>query len=89
MAARAGSGLPHFGLMMAFTAIWTGSGYMKYMKDPDNGSGTTTAWCMTYMFLNMRRTFRQPKPMPSLVLAGVLTNFVISGRKTIEVEFGL
>ncbi|KAG0327729.1 hypothetical protein BGZ99_006990 [Dissophora globulifera] len=54
--AKAGSGFPHFGVMMGFSAVWAGSGYMKYMKDADNGSGTTTA---------------------------------ISGRKTIEAEFGI
>ncbi|KAG0364563.1 hypothetical protein BC939DRAFT_530165 [Gamsiella multidivaricata] len=89
IAAKAGSGFPHFGVMMGFSAIWAGSGYMKYAKDPDNGSGTTTAWCLTYLFLNLRRTVRQPKPMPSLVAAGVLTNLVISGRKVVEVEFGV
>ncbi|KAG0055353.1 hypothetical protein BGZ83_008873 [Gryganskiella cystojenkinii] len=88
-AARLSPAMPHFGVMMGFSAIFAGSGYMKYMKDPENGSGTTTAWCLTYLFLNLKRTLRQPKPMPSLLVAGVMTNLVISGRKTIEVEFGL
>ncbi|KAF9361549.1 hypothetical protein BGX34_007081 [Mortierella sp. NVP85] len=74
---------------MAFSAVWAGSGYMKYAKDPDNGSGTTTAWCLTYSFLFLKRAITQPRPMPSLVAAGVLTNLVISGRKTMEVEFGI
>jgi hypothetical protein len=47
------------------------------------------AWCLTYLFLNLRRTIRQPKPMPSLLVAGVMSNLVISGRKTLEVEFGI
>ncbi|KAF9086224.1 hypothetical protein BGX29_008183 [Mortierella sp. GBA35] len=88
-AARLSPAMPHFGIMMGFSAIWAGSGYMKYMKDAENGSGTTTAWCLTYLFLNLRRTIRQPKPMPSLLVAGVMTNLVISGRKTLEVEFGI
>jgi len=50
---------------------------------------TIVAWCMTYLFLNLRRTIRQPKPLPSLLVAGVMTNLVISGRKTLEVEFGV
>ncbi|KAF9958223.1 hypothetical protein BGZ72_000686 [Mortierella alpina] len=88
-AARLSPGLPHFGVMMGFSAIFAGSGYMKHMKDPDNGSGTTTSWCMMYLFLNLKRTIRQPKPMPSLLMAGVMSNLVISGRKTLETQFGV
>ncbi|KAK3813821.1 MAG: hypothetical protein JOS17DRAFT_449836 [Linnemannia elongata] len=88
-AARLSPAMPHFGIMMGFSAIWAGSGYMKHVGDAENGSGTTTAWCLTYLFLNLRRTIRQPKPMPSLLVAGVFSNLVISGRKTLEVEFGI
>ncbi|KAF9104528.1 hypothetical protein BGX27_010057 [Mortierella sp. AM989] len=88
-AARAASGLPHLGVMMGLTGMWGVAGYMKHMKDPDNGSGTTTAWCLLYLFINMKRTILQPKPMPSLLLAGVVTNLAISGRKQIEVNFGV
>ncbi|KAG0207152.1 hypothetical protein BGX28_001542 [Mortierella sp. GBA30] len=88
-AARLSPGLPHFGMMMGFSAVFAGSGYMKYMKDPENGSGTTTSWCLMYLFFNLKRTIRQPKPMPSLLIAGVLGNLVISGRKTLEVQFGV
>ncbi|KAF9994507.1 hypothetical protein BGZ65_009861, partial [Modicella reniformis] len=88
-ASKVGSGFPHFGVMMAVSTVWAGSGYMKYAKDPENGSGTTTAWCLMYSFLYLRNNIRRPRPMPSLVAAGVLTNLVISGRKIIEVEFGL
>ncbi|KAG0246810.1 hypothetical protein B0O80DRAFT_499173 [Mortierella sp. GBAus27b] len=87
--AKPGSGFPHPGVMLAFSAIWAGSGYMKYSKDTENGSGTTAAWCLTYSFLFLKRTIVQPRPVPSLVAAGVLTNLVISGRKTLEVEFGI
>ncbi|GJJ72545.1 hypothetical protein EMPS_04903 [Entomortierella parvispora] len=89
VAARLSPAMPHFGVLMGFSAIFAGSGYMKHVGDPENGSGTTAAWCLTYLFLNLRRTIRQPKPVPSLLVAGVMTNLVISGRKTIEVEFGL
>ncbi|KAI8605259.1 hypothetical protein EDD21DRAFT_364043 [Dissophora ornata] len=87
--AKAGSGFPHFGIMMGLSAVWAGSGYMKYMGDSENGSGTTTAWCLTYLFFNLKRTLRQPKPMPSLVLSSVLINLAISGRKNFETEFGV
>ncbi|KAF9925330.1 hypothetical protein FBU30_004920 [Linnemannia zychae] len=88
-ASKLSPGMPHFGIMMGFSAIWAGSGYMKYAGDAENGSGTTTAWCLTYLFLNLKRTIQQPKPLPSLLIAGVMTNLVISGRKQLEVEFGI
>ncbi|KAF9355857.1 hypothetical protein BGX26_006044 [Mortierella sp. AD094] len=83
------TGLPRLGVLMAFAGMWTYAGYMKHMKDSDNGSGTTTAWCLLYVFLNTRRTFAQPKPLPSLLMAGVLTNLAISGRKQLDVHFGI
>ncbi|KAG0017485.1 hypothetical protein BGZ80_008233 [Entomortierella chlamydospora] len=83
------TGLPRLGVMMVFTGMWTFAGYMKYMKDPDNGTGTTTAWCLLYAFLNARRTFTQPRPLPSLLMAGVLANIAISGRKQLDVHFGI
>ncbi|KAF9432430.1 hypothetical protein BGZ76_010819 [Entomortierella beljakovae] len=89
LAIRAGSGFPHVSIMAAFTGMWGCSGYMKYMKDPENGSGTNTAWSLLYLFVNMRKTIAQPKPMPSLVLAGVFANLAISGRKQVEVHFGV
>ncbi|KAF8980281.1 hypothetical protein BGZ46_004422 [Entomortierella lignicola] len=88
-AARAASGFPHLGFMMGFTGMWGLAGYMKFKNDPDNGSGTTTAWSLLYLFLNAKRTILQPKPLPSLVLAGVLANLTISGRKQLEVNFGV
>ncbi|KAF8931721.1 hypothetical protein CPC16_002760 [Podila verticillata] len=88
-AARSAPAMPHLGVMMGFSAVFAGSGYMKYMNDAENGSGTTTSWCLLYLFLNLKRTVQQPKPMPSLLLAGVMTNLVISGRKTIEYQFGV
>ncbi|KAF9426340.1 hypothetical protein BGZ94_006655 [Podila epigama] len=88
-AARSAPAMPRLGVMMGFTAIFSGSGYMKYMNDPENGSGTTTSWSVMYLFLNLRRTLREPKPLPSLLVAGVVANLVISGRKTIEYQFGV
>lgn len=63
--------------------------FLKVRGTNTNTCATTVAWCMTYLFLNLRRTIRQPKPVPSLLVAGVMTNLVISGRKTLEVEFGV
>ncbi|KAF9975780.1 hypothetical protein BGZ73_000451 [Actinomortierella ambigua] len=88
-AAKSAAGMPHFGVLMGFSAIYGFSGYMKHMNDPDNGSGTTTSWSLIYLFLNLRRTIRQPMPMPTLLVAGAVTNLLISGRKTMEVELGL
>ncbi|KAG0226034.1 hypothetical protein BGW41_004417 [Actinomortierella wolfii] len=88
-AARGAVAMPHFGVLMGFSAIFGLSGYMKHMNDPDNGSGTTTSWSLIYLFLNLRRTIRQPRPLPSMLIAGALANLAISGRKTMEVELGL
>ncbi|KAG0332182.1 hypothetical protein BG004_001359 [Podila humilis] len=88
-AARSAPSMPHLGVMMGFSAVFATAGYMKYMKDAENGSGTTTSWCLLYLFLNLRRTISQPKPLPSLLIAGAITNLAISGRKTVQYKFGV
>ncbi|GAA5860570.1 hypothetical protein JCM1840_000303 [Sporobolomyces johnsonii] len=63
-------GFPHLVQLPLFAAIFGGSGYMVHVGDPVNGSGTTTAWSLIYLFLNGRKALVSRRPGP-IALAAV------------------
>ncbi|GAA5994831.1 hypothetical protein JCM5350_000905 [Sporobolomyces pararoseus] len=64
-------GFPHLVQLPLFAAIFGGSGYMIQAGDPINGSGTTTAWSLTYLFLHAKKAFVSKRPGP-IALAGAV-----------------
>ncbi|GAA5918100.1 hypothetical protein JCM1841_005253 [Sporobolomyces salmonicolor] len=62
-------GFPHLVQLPLFAAIFGGSGYMVHVGDPVNGSGTTTAWSLTYLFLNGRKALVSRRPGPIALAA--------------------
>ncbi|BGP37103.1 hypothetical protein JCM10450v2_001011 [Rhodotorula kratochvilovae] len=64
-------GFPTLIQLPLFAAIFGGGGYMISAGDPLNGSGTTTAWSLVYLFLNGRAALAARKPGP-IALAGVV-----------------
>lgn len=49
------------------------SRYMIHAGDPVNGSGTATAWSLTYLFLHSKRALvsRRPAPIVLTVAMGL------------------
>ncbi|GJN87767.1 hypothetical protein Rhopal_000722-T1 [Rhodotorula paludigena] len=68
---RAPAGFPQLIQLPVFAAIFGGSGYMIRAGDPLNGSGTTTAWSLVYLFLNGRKALTARRPGP-LALSGLV-----------------
>ncbi|GAA5824463.1 hypothetical protein JCM3770_003719 [Rhodotorula araucariae] len=64
-------GFPQLIQLPLFAAVFGGSGYMISAGDPLNGSGTTTAWSLVYLFLNGRAALAARRPGP-IALAGVV-----------------
>ncbi|BGP13152.1 hypothetical protein JCM10213_000270 [Rhodosporidiobolus nylandii] len=67
---RAPYGFPHLLQLPGFAAIFGGSGYMIKTGDALNGSGTTTAWSLIYLFFNGKKALQARRPVP-MGLAGV------------------
>ncbi|GAA5846505.1 hypothetical protein JCM9279_006718 [Rhodotorula babjevae] len=68
---RSPVGFPQLIQLPLFAAVFGGSGYMISAGDPLNGSGTTTAWSLVYLFLNGRKALSARRPGP-IALAGVV-----------------
>ncbi|GAA6062997.1 hypothetical protein JCM10212_004979 [Sporobolomyces blumeae] len=64
-------GFPHLVQLPLFAAIFGGSGYMIQAGDPINGSGTTTAWSLTYLFLHGRKALASRRPGPIALATAV------------------
>ncbi|TDL30099.1 hypothetical protein BD410DRAFT_759300 [Rickenella mellea] len=60
--------LPHFSQRFGFSLIMSGAAYVLSTGDSRNGSGIATAWTLTYLFWNARRSFRVPRSPPSMLL---------------------
>ncbi|GAA5924190.1 uncharacterized protein JCM15063_005569 [Sporobolomyces koalae] len=65
------AGFPHLVQLPLFAAIFGGSGYMIQAGDPINGSGTTTAWSLTYLFLHGKKALVSKRPGPIALAATV------------------
>ncbi|KAI0940390.1 hypothetical protein AcW1_005139 [Taiwanofungus camphoratus] len=53
---------------IGFGVIFLGAGYVLSTGDARNGSGITTAWSLTYLFLNLRKSLTPPRNFLSLTL---------------------
>ncbi|TCD68618.1 hypothetical protein EIP91_010273 [Steccherinum ochraceum] len=51
---------PPIMMRLGFSAIYGGAGYVLHAGDAHNGSGISTAWSLTYLLLNARKSFRRP-----------------------------
>ncbi|RUS21351.1 hypothetical protein BC937DRAFT_92940 [Endogone sp. FLAS-F59071] len=60
--------------------------YVTSTGDVDNGAGITTAWTLTWSFLNLRPAVTSARPLPLLLATTVLGNMAIYGKKTLENE---
>ncbi|KAK7685410.1 hypothetical protein QCA50_011273 [Cerrena zonata] len=54
---------------LGFGAIFAGAGYVTSTGDIYNGTGISTAWSLTYLFLNIRKALRPPRSSLSLILS--------------------
>ncbi|GAA5851009.1 hypothetical protein JCM5353_007179 [Sporobolomyces roseus] len=68
---KAPIGFPHLVQLPLFATIFGGSGYMVKAGDPINGSGTTTAWSLTYLFLHAKNAIVSRRPGPIALVTGV------------------
>jgi len=67
---------------IGFGAIFAGAGYVLSCGDVTNGSGITTAWSLTYLFLNLRKSLAPPRHPASLVLStATLVSSVLYGTE--------
>ncbi|GAA5832840.1 hypothetical protein JCM3766R1_007063 [Sporobolomyces carnicolor] len=64
-------GFPHLVQLPLFAAIFGGSGYMIQAGDAINGSGTTTAWSLTYLFLHGKKALVSKRPGPVALASAV------------------
>ncbi|CAL1699868.1 unnamed protein product [Somion occarium] len=55
---------------LGFGAIFSGAGYVISTGDVYNGTGIATAWSLTYLFLNLRKSLKPPLSGLSLALSG-------------------
>ncbi|GAA6005221.1 hypothetical protein JCM10207_002902 [Rhodosporidiobolus poonsookiae] len=62
-------GFPHLLQLPAFAAIFGGCGYMIQSGDALNGSGTTTAWSLIYLFFNAKKALKARQPAPRVLAA--------------------
>ncbi|KAL5507695.1 hypothetical protein ACEPAH_5313 [Sanghuangporus vaninii] len=62
--------LPPFPQRLGFSIIMYGAGYVISTGDSLNGSGISTAWSLTYLFWNGRRSFTTLRSPLSIFLAG-------------------
>ncbi|EJD01730.1 uncharacterized protein FOMMEDRAFT_142261 [Fomitiporia mediterranea MF3/22] len=62
--------LPPFPQRAGFSLIMYGAGYVLSTGDSLNGSGISTAWSLTYLFWNARRSFTTLRSPVSMVLTG-------------------
>ncbi|KAH7922045.1 hypothetical protein BV22DRAFT_1037905 [Leucogyrophana mollusca] len=53
-----------------FSLVLGGAAYVLSTGDTRNGSGITTAWSLTYLFLHLRRSLRPPLHPLTLALTG-------------------
>ncbi|PCH40688.1 hypothetical protein WOLCODRAFT_136943 [Wolfiporia cocos MD-104 SS10] len=76
---------PHLPPLMhriGFGAIFAGTGYVLSCGDAHNGSGMTTAWSLTYLFLNFRKSLTTSRSAVSLALTGAtLASSVLYGTE--------
>ncbi|KAM0751614.1 hypothetical protein T439DRAFT_379722 [Meredithblackwellia eburnea MCA 4105] len=68
---RSPTGFPHLVQLPLFAAIFGGAGYMVHAGDPVNGSGTATAWSLTYLFLHGKKSLLSRRPGPMLLSSAV------------------
>ncbi|KAH9947190.1 hypothetical protein B0H21DRAFT_739992 [Amylocystis lapponica] len=57
-------------LVLMSSFIFAGAGYVLSAGDARNGSGISTAWSLTYLFLNLRKSLMPPRSPVSLALTG-------------------
>ncbi|KAM0792979.1 hypothetical protein ACM66B_002733 [Microbotryomycetes sp. NB124-2] len=63
-------GYPPLVQLPLFSLIFGFSGYMIHVGDPLNGSGTTTAWSLIYLF-HAKKAIKSGRPGPMLLTAVV------------------
>jgi len=55
---------------VGFAFVFGGAGYAISTGDVRNGSGIATAWSLTYLFLNLRKSLKAPRNPLSLAMSG-------------------
>ncbi|CAG8532840.1 8368_t:CDS:2 [Paraglomus occultum] len=75
------TGVPSLLELSAFGFIFAGAGYITSTGDITNGSGTTTAWSLSYMLFNMSRAVKSKKPLPLILMSGALANAALHGKQ--------
>ncbi|KAI9478647.1 MAG: altered inheritance of mitochondria protein 19 [Benjaminiella poitrasii] len=86
LSARKSPGIPSVLQTVAFSAIFAGAGYVINTGDADNGSGISTAWCLSWSFLNAKTAMKSMKPVPITLLSAVALNTIIYGKRTLKVN---
>ncbi|KAL1921374.1 uncharacterized protein VTP21DRAFT_11090 [Calcarisporiella thermophila] len=76
-------GIPSAIQGLGFAGIFGFSGYVTNTGDYENGAGITTAWCLAWSFLNLRRAIISFRPASLLLGGAVMANTVIYGRRTL------
>ncbi|GAA96110.1 uncharacterized protein L969DRAFT_43635 [Mixia osmundae IAM 14324] len=71
-------GLPPFVQLSGFWLIFGFSGYAT-TKDWQNGAGISTAWSMSYLFLNAKRAVKSRGPAALALTSVMLGNLAIYG----------
>ncbi|CAG8604602.1 1839_t:CDS:2 [Paraglomus brasilianum] len=75
------TGIPSLLELSAFGFIFAGAGYITSTGDITNGSGTTTAWSLSYTLFNMKRAVKSKKPLPLILVSGALANAALHGKQ--------
>ncbi|KAI7900096.1 altered inheritance of mitochondria protein 19 [Cokeromyces recurvatus] len=83
---RKSPGIPSLFQTIAFSSIFAGAGYVINTGDAENGSGISTAWCLSWSFLNAKTALKSMKPVPITLLSAVTLNTIIYGKRTLKVN---
>ncbi|CUA67818.1 hypothetical protein RSOLAG22IIIB_03247 [Rhizoctonia solani] len=75
------AGLPPLYQRIGFPFIFLGAGYVLSTGDKRNGSGISTAWSATYLFLNGRTALRTRSPSALMLTAAATTTLGIYGTE--------
>ncbi|CAG8463247.1 7196_t:CDS:2 [Ambispora leptoticha] len=82
LAIRKIQGVPSYFQCMAFGAIFGFSGYITYTGDTYNGAGTSTAWSLTYLIINLPKSIKSRRPIPITLSTVALANAIIYGKES-------
>ncbi|KAH7343230.1 hypothetical protein B0J17DRAFT_641529 [Rhizoctonia solani] len=75
------AGLPPLYQRIGFPFIFVGAGYVLSTGDKRNGSGISTAWSATYLFLNGRNALRARTPSALALTAAATATLSLYGTE--------